>query len=392
MPIPKPAPSLTRLPPYLFVRLNAVRNRAEARGKNIIDLGMGNPDRPTPGNIVRALAYAARTKPWTHRYPQTVGLASLRRAAARFYRRRFGVRLDPDTEVLPLIGSKEGLAHLCSAYLSPGDAALVTNPCYPVHINGPKLFGGRAVLMPLKAANDFLPDLRRIPSAQLRRARFMILNYPNNPTAATVDGLYFFREAVRFARRHGLFVVHDNAYSELCFDGYRAPSFLQVPGAKRIGIEFYSLSKTYSMAGWRVGFALGNPEILAALGKFKSFLDYGIPGFIQQAAIEALQGPQASVQKLCRLYRGRRDVLCSSLEKIGWTVPRPRGTMYLWARIPKGRDSLAFAERLILDQGVVLSPGTGFGPHGEGYVRISLVAEESRLREAARRIGKFLRR
>jgi len=388
--LPRPSPALSRLPPYLFVRLNAIRAKAEAKGLDVIDLGMGNPDRPTPAFVVEALRRSALKDTWSHRYPTTKGLPAFRQAVAGFYRRRFGVRLDPETEVLPLIGSKEGLAHLCSVYLPPRGAALVPSPCYPVHINGPALFGSPPVLMPLREEYGFLPEFGSLSRRDLDRARFMILNYPNNPTAATVDGLDFFEEAVRFARRRGLFIVSDLAYSELCFDGYRAPSLLEVPGSKAVAVEFHSLSKTYNMAGWRVAFAVGNQEVLAQLGKLKTHMDYGIPGFIQQAGVAALEGPEDSVRALARMYQRRRDVLAGSLQEAGWTVPRPRATMYLWGRVPRGGSSVAFAERLLLEEGVVLAPGAGFGPQGEGWVRFALVGEEARLKDAARRIGRFL--
>lgn len=390
MKLPTPSPNLTKLPPYLFVRLKQLRLQAEAKGKDVIDIGMGNPDQPTPGHIVEALVKSVREDKSTHRYPPANGLPALRKAVAVYYKRRFGVELDPESEVLPLIGSKEGLAHLCAAYLQPGDGALISNPCYPVHYDGPLMFGGRSILMPLKESNDFLPDFGQLGKEDLKRARFMVLNYPNNPTAGTVEDLGLFKDAVSFASKHGMFVVHDNAYSDLCFDGYVAPSFLQLPGAKKIGVEFHSCSKTYNMAGWRVGFAVGNAEILAALGKFKSFLDYGVPGFVQNAAAAALEGPQDCVKELASMYQRRRDVLCGALDEIGWKVRKPKASMYVWAKIPGDAPSLEFAENLILQEGVVVSPGTGFGPCGEGYVRLSLVDSEAKLKEAVRRIGKYL--
>ena len=391
--IPKPNPGLTKLPPYIFVRLNQVKAQAAKAGKDPIDLAMGNPDQPTPDNVVEALCRAVREDKTTHRYPQSSGLPEFRRAIAGFYKTRFDVDLDPDAEVVPLIGSKEGLAHLCFAYLGPKTSALIPSPCYPVHYNGPFLAGSTPDLMPLKEENGFLPDLGAVPAAAARRARFMLLNYPNNPTGAVVEDLDLFKEAIRFAKGRDMFVVHDNAYSELGFDGYRAPSFLQVPGAKKIGVEFHSLSKSYSMAGWRVAFAVGNAEIIQALAKFKSHVDYGIPGFVQRAAIEALTGPQDYTRRITALYRSRRDFLCSALERIGWSVPRPKAAMYLWGRLPekvRAWGSVRFAERLILDAGVVVSPGVGFGPHGEGYVRFALIESEERMAEAVRRIGAFL--
>lgn len=391
--IPRPAPELEQIPPYLFVRLNAVRAEAEAAGKDIIDLGMGNPDLPTPPRIVSALCRSVQEDPSTHRYPQTRGTAALRRAIAAWYEKRFQVSLDPEIEVLPLVGSKEGLAHLFDVYLGPKDCALVPSPCYPVHLNGVLLSGAKASLMPLREDNGFLPDLSAVPAADAKRAKILLLNYPNNPTGATLPDTGLFQEALRWASRRSCIVVHDNAYSELSFDGYRAPSFLQVPGAKEAGVEFHSCSKSYSMAGWRVGFVAGNAQVIANLSKFKSFLDYGIPGFIQAAAVEALTGPQDSVAELCRVYQARRDVLAGALTDNGWPVARPKASMYLWARLPKAAGdtgSLAFAEDMIRKTGVVVAPGVGFGPFGEGFVRFALVDSEDRLKDAARRIASHL--
>lgn len=389
---PTPSKKLAGLPPYLFVRLAQLKAKAEASGLSVIDLGQGSPDLPSPGNVVEAVR-AAVEEPWTHRYPQTQGLPELRRAIAGWYKRRFSVQLDPDAEVLPLVGSKEGLAHLLMAVLDPGQGVLVPSPCYPVHYNGAVLAGGRAHLMPLLHENGFLPDLRQITAAQARDSKVLILNYPNNPTGAVLESNLLLEDALSFSRKHGALVAYDNAYSELTFDGYRAPSILQIKGAIRNAVEFHSLSKTYSMAGWRIGFVVGNADAIANLGKFKGFLDYGIPGFIQKAAIEALNGPQDYVERARRTYQSRRDALVKALAAIGWEVPVPRATMYIWAPLPKAarrRGSLAFAERLILEHGVVVSPGVGFGPTGEGFIRISLIASEEKLEEAAQRIGHFL--
>lgn len=391
--IPPVSSRLSSLPPYLFVRLNAVKDRALAGGLSLIDLGMGNPDLPTPSHVVEELSRSARQEVWTHRYPQTKGLSELRQAVSRWYQKRFNVGLDPESEVLPLVGSKEGLAHLFFAYLDRGQSALIPSPCYPVHYNGVLLAGGRIRWMPLTEKNGFLPDLEKIPAGALKKARIMILNYPNNPTAAVVKDLDLFERAVRLAKKYGFIVAQDNAYSELQFDGYRAPSFLQVPGARKVGVEFHSFSKTYSMAGWRVAFVVGNREVVSQLAKFKSFLDYGIPGFIQKAAVAALEGPQDCVRDLVRTYQRRRDVLVGALNRIGWPVENPKATMYVWGRLPeKARKmgSLKFAEKLILKEGVVVAPGAGFGPYGEGYVRFALVAPEKELEEAGRRIGRFL--
>lgn len=389
---PSPSRKLAGLPPYLFVHLAALKRRAEAAGLDVIDLGQGSPDLPSPPHVVAALK-AAIDETWTHRYPQTQGLPALRGAVAGWYRRRFGVTLDPETEVLPLVGSKEGIAHLLMALLNPGEGVLVPSPCYPVHYNGVVLAGGKPYLMPLAEANGFLPDFKKVPAAAARASKVLLLNYPNNPTGAVFEGTGLLEEALAFSRRHGCLVAYDNAYSELCFDGYEAPSILQLAGARERAIEFHSLSKTYSMAGWRIGFAVGNAAAIAALGKFKGFLDYGIPGFVQKAGIEALEGPQECVSRARDAYRRRRDAFVRALKSVGWEVPVPRATMYLWARLPKAAarmGSLAFSERLILEHGVVISPGIGFGPHGEGYMRLSLIADEDRLEEAARRIGTFL--
>lgn len=390
---PIPSKKLSSLPPYLFVHLHALKTSALAAGKDVIDLGQGSPDLPSPDHVVGALKDAI-DKPWTHRYPQTQGLPELRRAIAGWYQRRFDVSLDPETEVLPLVGSKEGIAHLFMALLEPGQGVLVPNPCYPVHYNGAVLAGAKVHLMPLSEEKRFLPDLKKIPAAAARQSKILLLNYPNNPTGAVLEGSSLLQDALAFSRRYGCLIAYDNAYSELVFDGYKAPSILQLPGARSCAVEFHSLSKSYSMAGWRIGFVVGNAEAISNLGKFKGFLDYGIPAFIQLAAAAALGGPQDCIARACAIYRDRRDVLVKALAAVGWDIPAPRATMYLWGRLPESArrgGSLAFAERLIREHGVVVSPGIGFGPHGEGYIRISLVAPEEQLKEAARRIGVALK-
>lgn len=391
--LPACSKTLSRLPPYLFVKLNTVKEEAIRRGHALIDLGMGNPDRPTPVHVVDALCRAVREEPSTHRYPTTRGSPELRRAIAAWCHRRFGVRLDPESEVLPVIGSKEGLAHLFFSYLEPGDYALIPSPCYPVHYNGAVLSGATVHPLPLIEENGFLPDLDAVPKAVARRAKVLLLNYPNNPTGAVLPDTRLFSRALGFAKRAGSIVVHDNAYSEITFDRYCAPSLLQVPGAMTRGVEFHSLSKTYSMAGWRVAFAVGNREILDTLAKFKSFLDYGIPGFVQAAAAAALSGPQDYLLQVREIYMQRRDALVRALEAVGWPVSPPRATMYVWARLPGAfwqAGSFAFCESLLLEQGVVLAPGVGFGPYGEGYVRFALVDDERRIEEAVGRIARFL--
>lgn len=391
--IPPCSKPLSSLPPYLFVKLNSVKDQALKNGLELIDLGMGNPDQPTPAHVVDELCRAAKEDPSTHRYPQTKGLKKLRVAIASWYKRRFNVDLDPETEVLPLLGSKEGLAHLFFAYLGPSDYALIPSPCYPVHYNGTLLTGTKLHLMPLGPENNFVPELDRIPAAVAKKAKILLVNYPNNPTGAVVEGLGFFNECIKFAKRNNCLVVHDNAYSEISFNGFDAPSFLQAPSAKKYGVEFHSFSKTYSMAGWRVAFAVGNAEILANLNKFKSFADYGIPNFIQEAAAAALNGPQDYPKQVSELYRERRDILVGALNEAGWPVTAPKATMYVWARLPepfrKG-GSFAFAEKLLLKEGVVVAPGIGFGPYGEGYVRFALVEDKARIEEAVRRITRFL--
>ncbi len=391
---PTPSKKLSGLPPYLFMRLNALKQQAQSAGLDVIDLGQGSPDLPSPPHVVAALKRSV-DQTWTHTYPLAKGLPALRRSIADWYRRRFSVHLDPDTEVLPLVGSKEGIAHLFMALLDPGQTVLVPSPCYPVHYNGVVLAGGRPHLMPLRAENGFLPDLKKVPAAEAKRAKILVLNYPNNPTGAVLKDMTLLKDALAFSAKHGCLVAYDNAYSELTFDGYCAPSILQLPGAIDRAVEFNSLSKTYSMAGWRIGYVVGNAAALAQLSKFKGFLDYGIPSFIQQAASAALDGPQDCIQAACRTYQRRRDALVRALAAIGWDVPAPRAAMYVWAPLPaaaKKLGSLAFSERLILEQGVVVSPGVGFGPAGEGYMRFSLIVSEAKLAEAASRIGKFLRK
>lgn len=390
---PTPNQRLSQLPPYIFVHLGQLKRKAAADGKDVIDLGQGSPDLPSPQHVVAA-AREAVADASTHGYPIANGTAEYRKAIAAWYRRRFGVELDPEREVLPLIGSKEGLGHLFSALLDPGDTVLVPSPCYPVHYNGVILAGGRPHILPLKESAGFLPDLASVPAEAARKAKMLILNYPNNPTGATLPDDRPLERALAFSREHGALVIYDNAYSEITFDGYVAPSILQLKGAKDHAVEFHSTSKSYSMAGWRLGFVVGNPDAIAALAKLKGFLDYGVPTFLQRAAIAALTGPQDYVRQASATYQERRDALAEALAEVGWKVSLPRAAMYVWTRLPeaaRGMPSLQFAERLILEQGVVLSPGAGFGPEGEGFVRFSLIQPPERLREAAARIGAFLK-
>ncbi|MBI3299776.1 MAG: aminotransferase class I/II-fold pyridoxal phosphate-dependent enzyme [Elusimicrobia bacterium] len=384
---------LASLPPYIFVHLANLKRKAAAAGHTVIDLGQGSPDLPSPDYVVAA-AQASISDAKTHGYPVANGSLEYRKAIAGWYKRRFGAQLDPETEVLPLIGSKEGLGHLLMALLDPGDAVLVPSPSYPAHINGVLIAGGVPKLMPLKEENAFLPDLDATLPEDLAAAKVMIINYPNNPTGATLPDLTLLKKALGLAAKHGFLVVYDNAYSEIVFDGYKAPSIFELPGAKEHAIEFHSTSKSYSMAGWRLGFAVGNPQAVAALGKLKGFLDYGVPTFLQKAAIAALEGPDDYVVKASAVYQERRDALVAALKELGWEVTPPRAAMYLWTRLPRQArhmSSVEFCERLIAEQGLVISPGTGFGPEGEGFVRFSLIQPPAVLREAVARIGTYLK-
>jgi len=384
---------LKALPPYLFVKINSLKKDAYAKKRDVIDLAMGNPDMPTPAGIVNCLIDTVKNHPGTHRYPQAKGMPKLRKAVCDWYKRRFGVDLDPENEALVLIGSKEGIAHMCMAWLDPGDTALVANPAYPVHFNGVLLAGGEIHDMPLLPENGWLPDLTKIPEKVARKAKLMFLNYPNNPTAAVIEDKNFFKEVVAFAKKYDIIVCHDNAYSEVVFGDYDAPSFLQTPGAKDVGVEFYSLSKTYNMAGWRIGFCVGNRAAVAPLEKFKSFLDYGVPTFLQLAAVHALNSDKDINRHTMEEYRKRRDRFCDGLNKLGFTVDKPKATMYLWARIPEKfqkMGSLAFSEELLKETGIACSPGVGFGACGEGYVRFALVTHFNRFHDALLRLKKFV--
>jgi LL-diaminopimelate aminotransferase len=377
------------LPPYLFAELDRKVAERRAGGQDIISLGVGDPDSPTPEHVVEALREAARD-PWTHRYPSYYGMPELRGAIADWYARRFGVELDPDTEVLPLIGSKEGLAHLSVAFVDPGDEALVPDPGYPVFGIGTMLAGGTPVSLPLLPENRFLPDLGRASVSS--RTKVLWLNYPSNPTAGVADPETF-EEAVAFARDHDVLLAHDAAYSEITFDGYVAPSVLQVNGAKEIAIEFNSLSKGYNMTGWRVGFCVGNQEAIRALSTVKTNLDSGIWNAVQRAAIAALTGPQDHLDKLRAIYQKRRDAVVGTLNRIGWEgIEPPLGSIYMWVPTPKAAPSAAFAEFLLDEAGVVVAPGRGYGKAGEGYIRISLTVSDDLLGEAMDRIERAMPR
>lgn len=362
------------LPPYLFVQISQKIAEKKARGERVISFAIGDPDLPTPAPVVDALCKAAR-EPVNHRYPETYGLPELRRAVAEWYGKRFGVGLDPDTEVLPLIGSKEGIGHIALCFVDPGDIVLSPDPAYPVYAISTMFAGGEVYPMPLLRENGFLPDFSRIPRDVVRRAKLMWLNYPNNPTAA-VAGLDFFESAVEFARRHDLVICHDAPYTEVAFEGYKPVSLLQVPGAKDVGLEFHSWSKTYNMTGWRIGMAVGNARVRDALMRIKSNLDSGIPQAIQMAAIEALRGDQSVIEKNNAVYQRRRDKMVKVLREIGLSVESPKASLYIWAPVPEGYTSAEFATRLLDETGVVVTPGTGYGKCGEGYVRLSLTAPD----------------
>lgn len=375
---------LSKLSGSVFSAMDEAQRRARARGLDPINLSVGSPDLPPAPHIVAALRDAC-LDPGVYGYPLR-DLPEFRAAVAAWYRGRFGVALDPETEVLGLLGSQEGLAHVTMAVADPGDLVLVPDPGYPIYHAGPVLSGAQLYPYPLRPENGFLLDPDDIPDDVWQRARLLLLNYPSNPLAA-VAGLDYFGRIVERARRYSLVVLHDAAYSELAFDGYRPPSFLEAPGAREIGIEFNSLSKTYNMAGCRIAYAVGNAEVIAALAAVKGHLDYGIFRPIQQAAIVALTGPQSCVAEMAAVYQRRRDVLVSGLGRLGWKVPLPRATMFCWAPIPAGHTSLEFCTRLIETAGVVLTPGDGLGDCGEGYVRIALVQPEARLAEAVDRIA-----
>lgn len=379
-----PADRLRALPPYVFARLDELKARAREQGLDLIDLGMGNPDGATPQPVVDA-AIAALQNPANHGYPPFEGTASFRRSITQWYHRRYGVELDPDGEALPLLGSKEGLTHLAIAYINPGDLVLVPSPAYPAHFRGPLIAGGEIYPLVLKAEQDWLIDLGAIPDEVADRAKIMYFNYPSNPTAATAPR-EFFEDVVAFARKHEILLVHDQAYAELAFDGYQPTSLLEIDGAKEIGVEFHTMSKTYNMAGWRVGFVVGNRHIIQGLRTLKTNMDYGIFAALQSAAETALQLPDVYLHEVQARYRTRRDFLIQGLGELGWSVPKTKATMYLWVPCPPGMTSTDFALSVLQQTGVVVTPGNAFGAGGEGYVRISLIAELDRLQTALDRL------
>ena len=380
---------IAEVPPYLFAELDRRRAEAAARGIDVIPLGIGDPDLPTPAAVVAALR-AACAVPANQRYPDYEGSAAFRRGAAAYMGRRFGVALDPaappDGQVLALIGAKEGLSHLVWALCDPGDVVLCPDPGYPVYATHTRFCGGEPYRLPLLPDRGFLPDLDAVPPEVARRAKLLFLNYPNNPTAATAD-LAFFEQAVAFCRRHDILLAHDNAYAEIGYDGYLAPSVLQVPGAADIAVEFHSLSKPFNMTGWRIGFCCGNRAAIAALGIVKNNTDSGPFTAIQEAALAALELPRTILDQQLAVYARRRDLLVEALRRAGIAAPRPRATIYLWCPVPAGETSAGFAARLLEQTGVFVTPGTGYGTHGEGFFRISLTCPEARLEEAARRIA-----
>jgi len=384
---------ISRLPPYVFNIVNELKAKARASGEDIIDFGMGNPDQPTPKHIVDKMVEAT-IRENTHRYSVSKGVPRLRKAICSWYRNRFDVDLDPETQAIVTIGSKEGLAHLTLATLGPGDVVLVPNPAYPIHPYGVVIAGADLRHVPLVPGVDFFDELHKAIMDSWPRPKMLILNFPANPTTQCIE-LDFFENIIEVAREYSIWVVHDIAYADLVFDGYKAPSILQVKGATNVAVEFFSLSKSYNMPGWRVGFMCGNQELVSALTRIKSYLDYGMFTPIQVAAITALEGPQDCVQEICSMYKSRRDVLCDGLISTGWQVEKPRATMFVWAPIPeqyRAMGSLEFAKKLLAEAKVAVSPGIGFGQHGDDHVRFSLIENEHRTRQAIRGIRDMLKR
>ncbi len=383
---------IQKLPPYVFAVINEMRAKARAAGIDIIDLGMGNPDGATPRAVVNKLVEAARN-PRNHRYSQSRGIPKLREEIVRRYRDNYGVELDSEREAIVTIGAKDALAHLLFAALGPGDVVVSPNPAYPIHPYGVSMAEGHGCMIPMPTAAEFLERLHDLFRTSTRKPKFLLISFPHNPTTTCVD-LDFLREMVNLAQQHGTMIIHDFAYADLGFDGYRAPSILQVPGAKEVAVEIFSMSKSYNMAGWRVGFCLGNPRLIAALARIKSYLDYGVFQPIQIASIIALRECEEDTRKICAIYQKRRDVLVSGLQRAGWRVEKPRGSMFLWAQIPephRSLGSLEFAKLLLEKAQVAVSPGIGFGPMGEGFVRFAFIENEQRLRQATRSIGHFLK-
>ena len=385
----KTAKRIEKLPPYLFVGISKKIAEKKAQGVDVISLGIGDPDLPTPPHVIDRLCRAAR-EPQNHRYPESEGLPEFRRAVADWYKKRFDIKLDPDKEVVSLIGAKDGVAHISLCLIDPGDTALVPDPGYPVYSTGTMFCGGEPYYLPLREGNGFLPDFDGIPAKIAKKAKVLWINYPNNPTGATA-GIDFFEKVVAFAKKYDIAVCHDAPYTEVAFDGYRPVSFLQAGGAMDVGIEFHSLSKTYNMTGWRVGMAVGNAAMIDALKRIKSNIDSGVPQEIQHAAIEALNGSQQCESDNMAIYQRRRDKVMETLSKIGIRAAKPRAGLYIWAKVPDGYTSIEFATRWLDDIGVVVIPGVGYGPGGEGYIRISLTVPDTRLDEALSRMAEWQR-
>jgi alanine-synthesizing transaminase len=384
-------PRVKRLPPYVFAVVNELKMKMRHQGVDIVDLGMGNPDLPTPKHIVDKLCEAAQ-KPDNHRYSASRGIPNLRKAISDWYARRYEVSIDPETEAVVTMGAKEGLSHLALVMLSPGDVVLAQDPTYPIHPFSAIIAGADVRRIPIGPGRNFIEDLQLAVRQTWPQPKLLVICYPHNPTTEVVD-LDFFQTIVDFAKEHNIYVIHDLAYADLCFDGYKAPSFLQARGAKDVGVEFFSLSKSYSMAGWRVGFCVGNREMVHALTRIKSYLDYGIFQAIQIASIVALNGPQEPVAEICETYRQRRDVLIAGLERIGWHVPPPKATMFVWAEIPeqfKALGSVEFSKLLLKEAHVAVSPGIGFGHYGDNYVRFALIENAHRTNQAIRGLKKVI--
>ena len=383
----KLAQRVEQLPPYLFAEISKKIAAKRAAGVDVISFGIGDPDLATPPHILAALKQGADA-PANHRYPETDGLPQLRQAMADWYGTRFGVSLDPNSEVVPLIGSKEGIGHVSLCFIDPGDVALIPDPAYPVYAAGTLFAGGAVYALPLEEERGFLPVLDAVPDDIARRAKALWINYPNNPTGACATAA-FFERVVDFARRNDVIVLHDLAYADVAFDGYRPPSFLETPGAREVGIEFNSLSKAYNMTGWRVGMAVGNAALIDALTRVKSNLDSGIPQAIQEMAIAALSGPQDVIDEHNAIYERRRDRMVAALRDVGLHVESPKASLYLWTRLPEGETSIAFAGRLLDDTGVVVTPGIGYGEHGEGFIRLSVTTPDERVDEGLSRLASW---
>ncbi len=382
----KMAQRIQTIPPYLFAEIDKKKEEATKRGVDIINLGIGDPDQPTPNNIIQKLGESVKD-PKTHNYPPYQGTTEFRQAVSLWYKNRFGVDLDPDKEVMALIGSKEGIAHIFLAFIDPGDFSLIPDPGYPVYKTATLFANGFPYAMPLLEKNDYLPDLEEIDEEIAQRAKLMFINYPNNPTAA-VANKDFFEKVVKFAKKYDILVCHDFAYSEMTFDGYKTSSFLEIEGAKDVGIEFHSLSKTYNMTGWRLGFAVGNKEAISALSIIKTNIDSGVFKAIQQAGLEALTGSQDNIEKMNQIYTRRRNIVINGLNQLGWSLKLTKATFYIWIPTLKGMSSIDFANLLLEKSGIIVTPGIGYGEFGEGFVRIALTVEEKRLEEAIERLEK----